>query len=191
MGPVAAEMYGYSMAAAHLELPHGRVDHLMVSNTGAFGEGWSYVDALFTHGLDVCQRGDLPQHSIEHPLPTFLHFCQGYRIDTWFFHKRRVPMVKNDIRWPQPTSAILSCDHPLPAAPPQDLPSRLWQRKPKNETITLTSTQARRQAFMLCAVHHGIAADLGQFKRRVCSFSGDAQPEGLARDFRVSPPVPI
>ncbi|KAH8056762.1 hypothetical protein JL721_9880 [Aureococcus anophagefferens] len=39
-----AEMYAYSMAAANLSLPHGQVHHLMVSNTGAGGEGWNWVD---------------------------------------------------------------------------------------------------------------------------------------------------
>lgn len=34
------EMYAYCMAAAHHDLKHLRVDHHMISNVGAGGEGW-------------------------------------------------------------------------------------------------------------------------------------------------------
>jgi len=30
------------------------------------------------------------EHSRETPLPTFVHMCQSYRVDDWFFHKRQV-----------------------------------------------------------------------------------------------------
>jgi len=43
---IACPVYGYCMAAAHLGLKHGRLDHMMVSNTLGGGEGWPLVDAL-------------------------------------------------------------------------------------------------------------------------------------------------
>ena len=46
-----AEMYAYSMAAAHTELPHFTLMNLMVSNVHAGDEGWKYIDSL---GDDVC-----------------------------------------------------------------------------------------------------------------------------------------
>ena len=41
-----AEMYAYSMAAAHDNLPHLQLENYMVSNTDSPGEGWPLVDAL-------------------------------------------------------------------------------------------------------------------------------------------------
>lgn len=41
-----AEMYAYSMAAAHDNLPHLQLENYMVSNTESSGEGWPLVDAL-------------------------------------------------------------------------------------------------------------------------------------------------
>ena len=49
-----AEMYAYSMAAAHENLPHLRMDQFMVSNTECGGEGWDWVDALD----DPCEPPD-------------------------------------------------------------------------------------------------------------------------------------
>ena len=40
--------YAYSMAGAHEELPHLRMDNYMVSNVDiSQGEGWQWVDELF------------------------------------------------------------------------------------------------------------------------------------------------
>lgn len=41
-----AEMYAYSMAAAHDELPHLQVDNYMVSSSDAGGEAWPHIDRL-------------------------------------------------------------------------------------------------------------------------------------------------
>jgi hypothetical protein len=41
-----AEMYAYSMAAAHEKLPHLQVDNYMVSSSDAGGEAWPHVDGL-------------------------------------------------------------------------------------------------------------------------------------------------
>jgi hypothetical protein len=47
-----AEMYAYSMAAAHTDLPHFTMHNLMVSNVHAGDEGWKWIDAL---GDNVCE----------------------------------------------------------------------------------------------------------------------------------------
>jgi peptidyl serine alpha-galactosyltransferase len=83
-----AEMYAYSMAAAHEDLPHLSVDHFMVSNVQAGGEGWQWIDAL---GDDICQP---PIDGIFYPakpLPTFLHYCQSYHGPSLNFQKRAIP----------------------------------------------------------------------------------------------------
>ncbi len=93
-----AEMYAYSMAAAHEELPHLRMDHFMVSNIDAGGEGWPWVDAL---GDDVCQPPVDGIYYPTKPLPTFAHYCQFYRAEKIGYHKRRMP------------GDIFSCEKPL------------------------------------------------------------------------------
>lgn len=43
---VFADMYAYSIAAAHLELPHVSLDNYMTSNAQAGGEAWSFIDEI-------------------------------------------------------------------------------------------------------------------------------------------------
>jgi hypothetical protein len=94
-----AEMYAYSMAAAHERLPHLQVDHYMVSNVDAGGEGWEWVDAL----PHVClpPEGDDKVFYPGQKLPTVTHFCQSYRAADYFWGKRRVP------------HNVFDCSHPL------------------------------------------------------------------------------
>lgn len=69
-----AEMYAYSMAAAHEELPHLQMFNYMISSAVAGSEGWSHIDHLH----DVCMPPN--NHNVffpDKPLPTFLHYCQG------------------------------------------------------------------------------------------------------------------
>ena len=100
-----AEMYAYSMAAAHEELPHLRPDHFMVSNVLAGGEGWQWVDAL----PDVCTPPVNGVYFPDKPLPTFLHYCQFFRAAEIGFHKRRV------------YKDIFSCERPMLMDLPRNL----------------------------------------------------------------------
>ena len=53
------------------------IDNLMVSNVGAGGEGWPWVDTLpMDRGCDPAILTD-PEYN----LPTFLHYCQRYEIE--------------------------------------------------------------------------------------------------------------
>jgi peptidyl serine alpha-galactosyltransferase len=82
-----AEMFAYSMAAAHQNLPHLRLDHFMVSNINAEGEGWDFIDQLQDRVTEP------PIHGIyfpNHSLPVFVHYCQFFRSAEYGFHKRRV-----------------------------------------------------------------------------------------------------
>jgi hypothetical protein len=82
-----AEMYAYSMAAAHENLPHLQLENYMVSNTDAGGEGWPLVDKL----QDACVP---PENGIYYPgvpLPTVVHYCQSFRVDHVSFYKRQFP----------------------------------------------------------------------------------------------------
>ena len=92
-----AEMFGYCLAAAHLQLPHQTAISFMVSDPhmGRFGEGWNGIDNNITDE-QICTR----TYSREH-LPNVLHYCQRYGIGKYFFGKRRLP------------GTFLSCDGPL------------------------------------------------------------------------------
>ena len=81
-----AEMYAYSMAAAHENLPHLQLENFMVSNTNAGGEGWPHVDKLD----DACAP---PVNGIYYPgviLPNLVHYCQNFRAGDIGFAKRQV-----------------------------------------------------------------------------------------------------
>lgn len=98
-----AEMYAFCIAAAHLNLPHELVEHLVVSDSFiggdgwpsgvAGGEGWPFIDNLLknTGKENIC--GTMMNESIDYlhspssvvPLPTLIHFCQRYIVGEWFF----------------------------------------------------------------------------------------------------------
>ena len=79
-----AEMYAYSMAAAHLDLPHFQMEHYMVSNTQAGAEGWPWVDQL----ADSCEPADAKGIFFPgKPTPSVLHFCQTFHLGEQSFYK--------------------------------------------------------------------------------------------------------
>jgi len=158
-----AEMYAYCMAAAHLGLRHARLDHHMVSNTGAGGEGWPWVDSM---GDDVC----LHPKAYRGKLPTVLHYCQNYRLGDWMFAKRRVP--KGEVGWPA-TSGMLSCDAPLFQEPDASITSLRFYNTQNGETKSVSQKQSRRLSFVLCAVTRQANDALTAFKRDVCPGGGN------------------
>ena len=159
-----AEMYAYSMAAAHNELPHLQLDHFMVSNVDMDqGEGWQWVDAL---GDDVCAPPD--EQGLfypDMPLPTFVHYCQFFRAAEWGFHKRRV------------YGDIFSCHRPMlldPHLPYGNLSSAdkripLVDFKDRDgEIVKMSRKQVRRSSFVLCVLHTALNAALLDYKTRMC-----------------------
>lgn len=109
-----AEMYAYSMAAAHEKLPHLQVDNYMVSNTDAGGEAWPHVDRL----PHVCVPPDEEGHFYAGlPMTTVVHYCQGYRAGDLGWQKRRVP------------HDIFSCESPMLMDTPADLAAATYQIK--------------------------------------------------------------
>lgn len=122
-----AEMYAYCMAAAHLQLQHVRVNHLMLSNVAvARDEGWALVDSL---PLDLACPADAnagfdppiitPWGRTRYILPVFLHFCQNYRLGDWMFAKRRVPH-----------GIISDCAHDLLAMPSHEISKLRYELQP-------------------------------------------------------------
>lgn len=81
-----AEMYAYSMAAAHENLPHLQLENYMVSNIDAGAEGWPLVSQLD----DACVPPVDGIYYPEVPLPNLVHYCQNYRAGDIGFAKRQV-----------------------------------------------------------------------------------------------------
>lgn len=81
-----AEMYAYSMAAAHEKLPHFQMFNYMVSAVDADDEGWPLVEALD----DVCVPPVDGVYFPGEPLPNVVHYCQTYRTGGIGFTKRDV-----------------------------------------------------------------------------------------------------
>eukprot|EP00814_Leptocylindrus_danicus_P022403 CAMPEP_0116016990 /NCGR_PEP_ID=MMETSP0321-20121206/7793_1 /TAXON_ID=163516 /ORGANISM="Leptocylindrus danicus var. danicus, Strain B650" /LENGTH=367 /DNA_ID=CAMNT_0003487121 /DNA_START=119 /DNA_END=1222 /DNA_ORIENTATION=+ len=171
-----AEMYAYCMAAAHLNLPHQVVDHLMISNVNCGGEAWPFVDALRqnTGQENVCETmmtGSVdylnsPQSTI--PLPTVIHFCQRYTIGDTFFGKRKSP------------HDFFTCEHPLLKEPAFDL-DHLTFKIPTGKALAdenkevLKGHQPVREAFTICSITR-IMNEAGEFfKSHGCK--GDANTE--------------
>ena len=95
-----AEMYSYSVASAHLELPHLRMDSYMTSDITGYGEGWPWIESL--EPTELCHPDlihlhngdgkDLNHHhddvnfdyaqDLYEKVPYFLHMCQHYRVKT-------------------------------------------------------------------------------------------------------------
>lgn len=114
-----AEMYAYSVSAAHLELPHLRLDTYMTSDVDSYGEAWPYVDQLpvdhmCTHDLststDKLPVRRMPLWSRRNDKGTYLtinqrccvfslsvlqfllHYCQRYKVGKEHnFWKRDIP----------------------------------------------------------------------------------------------------
>lgn len=109
-----AEMYAYSIAAAHESLPHLQLSTFMVSNIHMDEEAWPLIDAL----EDVC--APLVDNLIQpgRPLPLVLHHCQNYRAGFMGWAKRRPELL-----------TIFECDSGLLLDPPADLGFLDWKMK--------------------------------------------------------------
>lgn len=146
-----AEMYAYSMAAAHEELPHLQLNNMMVSNTDAGGEGWDWIDKL----NNTCVPPVNGIYYPDLPMPTMVHFCQGYRAGPIGFAKRQVP--KN----------IFSCEQNLLLQTPDDLGFVDYRIK-DGKRESLSNRQVKRNSFMLCVIYNSINAAVIDFKKRMC-----------------------
>mmetsp|Transcript_21776 Transcript_21776/g.36417 ORF Transcript_21776/g.36417 Transcript_21776/m.36417 type:complete len:492 (+) Transcript_21776:72-1547(+) len=148
-----AEMYAYSMAAAHEKLPHLQLDHYMVSNVDAGGEGWAHVDAL----PQVCRPPD--ENGIYykgHPMPSVVHFCQGIRAGDFVFLKRRIP--KN----------IFTCEHPLFTELPMNLGESTYKMQNGKKQAIKNARTAKRNSFELCIVYDALNKAMVHFKDKMC-----------------------
>lgn len=155
-----AEMFAYSLSAAHSELPHQVAKSFMVSDAYSGSEGWSLVDKI--PSKDVCYNA--PQEK----LPYVLHYCQRYLLGKWFIGKYRLP------------KDFVSCEAPLLMEPPSDINERY------NYSIAPFKTERKeyskpvfvhRHTFMLCTMIKGLNEASEYFKMHNCPGDGGANFE--------------
>mmetsp|Transcript_16415 Transcript_16415/g.24201 ORF Transcript_16415/g.24201 Transcript_16415/m.24201 type:complete len:523 (+) Transcript_16415:124-1692(+) len=153
-----AEMFAFSIAAAHLELKHQVIDSLMVSDTEIQGgEGWPLVDRI-PNG-EMCSFAKNHHQDSEYVLPSVLHMCQRYSVgNDWFFGKRRFPQD------------FFTCDHPLLKEPPDNLATAFDFKKPPNapEPTELSPKLANRESFMVCFLTAVANEAATFFKKQAC-----------------------
>ena len=144
-------MYAYSMAAAHLGLPHFQAHHFMASNVDAAGEGWAHIDAL---GDDVCN----PVRKYERrKLPILLHYCQSFRVGDFGWTKRQVP------------KDIFSCNNSAKLLlPHKEIYKSDYRIKDKKKVKFSKDYQSRRNTFMLCSLYHMLNDAIKFFTKKMC-----------------------
>jgi peptidyl serine alpha-galactosyltransferase len=151
-----AEMYAYSTAAVHLNLPHTTSRSFMISdpNSGIWNEGWEWFDHLTSS--EVCNRSIAL-------VPHVIHYCQRYFLGPYFFSKYQLPKGSRD-------DQFLSCGHGLFHEPPPNV-GDLY-----NSSVTLDWTfnelnplQRTRMAFLLCQILPRLNDAATFFKDHHCS----------------------
>lgn len=160
-----AEMYAFSIASAHLELPHQLVGSLMISDASIDdGEGWKFIDDL--PAMDICDfaMNGMDTNS-QHTMPSVLHFCQRYGVgDKNFFAKKKVP------------TDFFSCESPLLEEPAMDIGSgKYLYRKPPflETTVKFSATIEKREAFVICRMTGFLNEAALFYKSKHCNGSED------------------
>eukprot|EP00956_Cyclotella_meneghiniana_P035753 scaffold117918_cov54-Cyclotella_meneghiniana.AAC.1 len=156
------EMYGWSLGAAHVNLPHTLAESFMISNTEiSDGEGWQLIDALTDD--EVCEYSTTKTY--EDKLPYTMHFCQNYWLGKWFIGKYRLD------------SDFLSCSTSLLMEPPDNL-ATLYDfyikpgGKPYGQKVKVRPTQAKREAFMICQLIKRFNDAASWHKQQACIEEG-------------------
>eukprot|EP00038_Savillea_parva_P017475 m.20461 g.20461 ORF g.20461 m.20461 type:complete len:527 (-) comp3791_c0_seq1:94-1674(-) len=142
-----ADMWSYSMAAAHHNLPHTQIESFMVSNPWGADEGFGFVlDYINKNPKMSCHN---PPAITDMPGPTLLHFCQNIHVKdgrgrVWMYHKGHVP------------EHILECDVPLLKPPPDDF------------IATQTTDQGKRVAWNLCQLYSHVNEMAMAYREKYC-----------------------
>ena len=153
-----AEMYAYSLAAAHLRLPHFQMHQYMVSNAEAGDEGWSWVDSL----EDICLAPVSGTFYADRPLPTLLHYCQAFPLGDKSFYKRGQSVDMFSCGFDESKYVI-----PLTNAAALDASRPINEKLPRKEKNQLL--YKKRNAFAYCAINRVVHDAIVDFKQRNCS----------------------
>jgi hypothetical protein len=91
---IQADMYAYTMAAAHHNIKHVSLHNYMVSAPDYDGErAWQYIDVL----KDLSCHLPVPKADVEIQMPTFLHAAHHFKACS-----------KGD--WPKDAAGSATCD---------------------------------------------------------------------------------
>jgi hypothetical protein len=149
-----AEMYGYCLAVAHLEIPQQLAYGMMISDIQSEEEGFYFLKDVPPEALcDADARKSLPN------VPHVLHFCQRYGIGENFLSKHVIPDL------------ITSCDTPVVKLPPKgivftnyshygDGSVEVWQDK--------TRKHQYRNAYMICTLLPALHDAALYYKKKHC-----------------------
>ena len=189
------EMHSYSLAAAHLNLPHKLAEGFMVSDVEA-DENFDFIDTKLTFGNACMNAPELVPAVSETPvdardattmtdpayeamgismsdLPFVLHFCQRYAMGRYFFSKYKLPENTFD-----------DCNAPMMIEPPRNVGDlydwnvfpngqEKWNFEPAeknpNEVGEKNKVPYRKRfTWMLCAVVYGVNEAVRNYKGRSC-----------------------
>ena len=137
------EMYGWSLAVAHLKLPHTLAESFMISNTdvGDSSEGWPLIDTF--NNDELCEYPLSAEKADK--VPYVIHYCQAYWLGKWFIGKYRL------------ASNWLSCERPLLLEPPKDIGQKydFYIRPggvPYGTKEKIRQSVVKREQFMICQI---------------------------------------
>jgi len=152
-----SEMYSYCLAAADQGLPHEVVNSMMISAIDAYGEAWELVDSIPDD--QVCLTGITPNQS-KYPLPTVVHYCQGYGVGEVYFTKYQMD------------PDIFTCSAQLLNEPGNDAmsPENAYKRrnkKAKKEVFEKPKLH-KRSVFITCAMTSVVNEALLFYKLHHC-----------------------
>jgi hypothetical protein len=168
------EMYGYSIAAAHLKLPHKLARGLMISTVDHY-ENFDFVDTTLnrtnTCEAAIAAASSTTQRGITTPsvqvsvakLPYVLHYCQRYALGRFFFSKYKL------------NEQFFECDAPLMMEPPLNVGDIYdWYIFPNGVDIADMSHPDKheklvRNGWMMCSLIFGLNDAATSLKRRHCS----------------------
>jgi len=151
-----AEMFAYSLAAAHLDLKFQLIQSLMISDTNTGdGEGWALIDKMPADEVcSIAREVDYTKHS----LPHVVHLCQRYSVGKeWFFGKRKIP------------HDVFECENPLFEDPPDNIATAFdYKWPPKGKKTELKPVMVQREAFMICHLTTAMNEAAEYYKRSAC-----------------------
>jgi hypothetical protein len=170
-----AEMFGYIIASAHLNLPHTLIKSLVVSTTVAHNrEGWSFVDAMpnVCSNINPIDNTNGNGNSNGNGGLFALHYCKRYILGKrWFWSKYRLRKDFMDCHVPllqEPDSSIES-ERDAYGPPPVHSYKGTWTQS----HTTLSAKQAKREAFMLCEMISKVNEAVAYYKRQACGNAGN------------------
>jgi len=146
-----SEMYAYSAAAAHLQLPHATAQSFMVSNADVLhGEGWQLIENEAKE--DVC--ANIPVEKMPH----VIHYCQEYGIGTHYFSKYSFP------------ENFISCESPLLKSPPPDVAAQYnyMINSNKQRRNFESDNLAKRMTFAVCYMIKSLNEAAVYYKEQNC-----------------------